>query len=430
MEVTNRTLREERAQKIKEAKALSAKGKLNQADQRKFDDLMSEAEELKTQIDHIENRGGSTQRTLGGRIGLEDRQEDPKQKEHRRAFGNYLRHGVARLDPADREILNEFRDMGTGGQGAYPGATAPGGFLVPVGFTDSIVEALRYYGPLLNDNVVTILDTTTGAVLPFPTSDDLNVYAEILGENQQATTADVNIGQIMMGAYKYSSRMVKVSLELLQDSAFSIEDFLISAFARRFGRTLVNHFTVGTGAANSMPMGILTSTLANGNLVTAVGSSANDGTAAGGNTIGSDDLINLEHSIDPLYRPNASYMMNDSTWKAIRRVKDKYGKPLYEAPLIANAPATIGGYPIYINPNLDSLQLAPSSPQVARNTVLFGDFKRFLVRRVKQMSILVLTERYADMAQTAYIAFARYDSSPMFGGTGVDFPFGLLRNIY
>jgi HK97 family phage major capsid protein len=435
----NRQLREQRGNVLKEAKALSSKGKLNAIDQKKFDSLMAEAEEIRAEIEALENRGGSTETVLGGRIGggFESRNEDPKQKEHRRAFGQYLRRGISNMDPAERSVLEQYRstletrDMGTGGQGAYPGATGSlGGFFVPVGFVLEIIEAMKTTGPLLDEDKVRMMTTATGQPLPIPAEDDTAVIGERIGEGQQVTTQDLNLSMIMLGSYKYSSRMVKVSIELLQDSAFDLEAHLISSFAKRLGRALVSDFTFGTGSANSQPMGIITSTLANGNLVAAVGSSANDGTSASTNTIGSDDLINLEHSIDPLYRPGASYMMNDLTFRTIRRVKDKYGRPLYEAPLIAGGPPTIGGYPVYINNYMDTLQTQASSPQIAKNTVLFGDLRRFVVRRVKEMSVLSLVERFADMGQTAYIAFCRYDSSPLFGGTGTEFPFGLLQNHY
>jgi HK97 family phage major capsid protein len=422
----NRALRTQRGDILKEARALSSKGKLNAIDQKRFDSLMAEAEELREQIEAIEMRG-STSTTLGGPIGAESRNEDPKQREHRRAFGAYLRHGVAQLDPEQRSVLQEYRDLGTGGQGAYPGATA--GFFVPVGFMQDIVEALKYYGPFLDPGVCRIMDTATGQPLPYPTEDDVSVLGERVGEGQQVTDQDVNLGQLMLGAWKYSSRMVKVSVELLQDSAFDLESFLISAFAKRIGRILVNDFTNGLGTASQQPMGLLTATAAHGNLVTAVGSSSNDGTSAGTNTIGSDDLVNLEHSVDVLYRPGASYMAHDSTWKAVRKVKDKFGRPLWEKSLVAGQPDTINGYPMLTNNSMPTLQTQASSPQVTVNSVIFGDMRRYLIRRVKEMSVMVLRERFADFGLVAYICFARYDSTPLYAGSDA-FPFGLLQNNY
>lgn len=367
-------------------------------------------------------------RQFRGMPGVQHKFRSREERDRHMAFLSFLRLGEVRMPPEQRRLLTEFRDMGTGGQGAYPGATT--GFFVPVGFVNAIIEALRFFGPLLDDSCVQILETETGQQLPFPTEDDVSIMGERVGEGQQVTSQDVSLGQVMLGAWKYSSKMVKVSLELLQDSAFNLEAWLTRTLAIRLGRALVYDFTNGTGAAFNQPMGILTSTLANGNLITAVGSSSNDGTDAGGNTIGSDDLTNLIHSIDPLYRPGASFMLNDSTLQALLKVKDKFGRPILDPNLQDNAPNKFLGYPLRINNYMPTLQTQASSPPVTVNSVIFGDFKRFLVRRVLQMSLMELRERFADYGQVAWIGFSRYDSSPAYAGTGTVFPFGLLQNVF
>ena len=425
----NRALRSERAALLKEARALSDKGRLTPAEQTRFNNLMHQADELKEEFEEIEGRmsGGAIR---GGPMNA-GITETTKEREHRAAFVNYLRLGINGMPQEQRSLLErEYRDMQTGGEGAYPGSTV--GFFVPVGFVNSIIETLKYYGPLLNPDLVEMMDSATGAPLPFPSENDTGVIGERVGEGQQVTDVDVNIGQVLLGAWKYSSRVVKVSIELLQDSAFDLEKFLINAFAKRLGRILVSDLTTGLGTASQQPLGIVTSTLSNGTMVPAVGSSSNDGTSAGTNTLGSDDFVNLEHGVDLLYRAGASYMANDSTWKAVRKVKDKFGRPLFEKSLVAGQPDTINGYPMLTNNFMDVLQTQASSPSIARNTVLFGNLKRFLVRRVKEMSVLVLRERWADYGLQGYLAFARYDASPLYGpnATGQAFPFSMLQNIF
>jgi HK97 family phage major capsid protein len=121
-------------------------------------------------------------------------------------------------------------------------------------------------------------------------------------------------------------------------------------------------------------------------------------------------------------------MMNDATLKAILKVKDKFGRPILDPNLQAAAPNTFLGYPLRINNSMPTLQTQASSPPVTVNSVIFGDFKRFIVRRTREMSLLVLRERFADYGLVGFLGFARYDSSPAFAGTGTVFPFGLLQN--
>ncbi len=449
-------LRAQRRELLKKARAILDAAKLQKRglsaiEQTQYDTFLSRANALREEIatleyaaagavlggDFIEDPNPQAFRTLAPGQRQEQRtNETPKEREHRTAFLSYLRCGINQMPQDQRAILERYRavgeqrDMGSGGQGAYPGATA--GFLVPLGFVMNIIEALKYIGPLLDDGVVDMMDTATGQLLPYPTENDVNIMGERVGEGQQVSAQDVSLGQIMLSAWKYSSKMVKVSLELLQDSAFDLEKWLIRVLAIRLGRILVYEFTLGTGSAFNQPMGILTSVLANGNLVTAVGSSLNDGTSAGANTIGTDDLTNLIHSVDPLYRPNGSFMMNDSTLKAILKVKDKFGRPILD-PNLQGAPTNAFlGYPIRINNSMPTLQTQVSSPQVTVNSVIFGDLKRFIVRRVRDFSLLVLRERFADYAQIGYLGFARYDSNVAYASSASQgtYPFALLQNFY
>jgi HK97 family phage major capsid protein len=341
--------------------------------------------------------------------------ELPKEKEHREAFGQWLRLGNKGITERQRQLVWERRDtdanaLAAGIQTLTSSALSSGGAFVPAGFVYDIMEALKYYCNFLDPNVCGQLETATGNILPYPTDNDTTNEAAILAENTSDTEVPVTMGVINFGAYKFSSRIVRVSVELLQDSAFNLEDYLKRKFAIRFGRAYEQYFTTGTGSAQ--PTGIVTATLAGGvTPVIATGSSTNDGSSnTGTNSIGSNDLIALEHSVDPLYRRGARYILHDQTLKAIKQILDKYGRPLWLPGLSVNAPDTILGYPYVID---------NSMPQIgaAKNTVLFGDTSKFIVRKVKDISILRLDERYAEYGQVGFIGFSRVDSNLVDAGT-------------
>lgn len=308
----------------------------------------------------------------------------------------------------------EQRDMGIG-------TNTLGGYFVPQGFVYQIEEALKYYGDMLN--VCEILDTATGQFLPYPTDNDTSNTGEIVGEDQQVTEKDVTIGRVTFGAFKFSTKMVKVSLELLQDSAFDIEPYLMKKFAVRLGRILNTKFTVGAGTTE--PTGIVTAVVANqpagpnswataqtyGTPVLAAGSSGNTGgSETGGTTFGTSDLTNLEHSIDPLYRRGARYSMHDQSLRFAKNLLDKYGRPLWKSGVAVGEPDTINGYPYSVNNDVATIA-------VNAKTVLFGDFKKYLIRRVKELGVMTLRERFADYGQLAYLGFARYDGNLLDAGT-------------
>lgn len=368
-------------------------GKATPEQMAEIKELLAKSTSLRRQLREMEHLGPPNSQISGAAM-----TETREQKEHRASFCAYLRRGE--ID----STLRERRDMTTGGGNALQGSG--GGFFVPVGFVNDVEQALKFYGEMFQ--VASMLPTDTGQPLPYPTSNDTTVTGERIAEGVQVTTNDVTLGNIVFNAYKYSTKMVKVSLELLQDSAFDIERFLIDQFAIRLGRILNTDFTLGLGSGSSQPNGIITASVSG---ATAVGSASNDGSGAtGANSIGSDDLVALEHSVDRLYRKGAAYMMHDSTLKAIKQLKDKFGRPLWLPGISSDSPATILNYPYFINNDMDTIA-------TTKKTVLFGRLDKYMIRKVKDLSVMRLSERFADFGQVAFIGFARYDGNLLDAGT-------------
>lgn len=329
----------------------------------------------------------------------------------------------------------EHRDQEAGTQSLTYTQGAAGGYFVPAGFVYDVEIATKYFCPMADGSVIRIMQTATGNVLPYPTNNDTNEAWTIIGEaapvsdNGQnpnystvgsapgANPGNVAAGVINFGAWKGTTGLIRVSLELLQDSAFDLEDFLKNAFAVRLGRGYEYYLTRGTGV--NQPNGILTAVVASGQPATvAAGSNPNDGSGASGAvSIGTQDLVSLEHSIDPSYRRGAKFLMHDGTLKIIKNLLDKYGRPLWVPGLAVNAPDTILGYPYVIN---------QAMPQVAasQNTVLFGALQKFVMRKVRDLSVLRLDERFADFGEVAFVAFSRIDSQLLDAGVH---PIGFLQ---
>jgi len=446
-----RELREQRAKLCSDAQAvLDSKDGTREERNAKFDSMMADAEKLKQDIDRheraeslqVETRGtGAPPNAQPGDGNDEARSAQQAEEDYRAAYRSWLKYGpiakpeygIRGISAGDRQILNsrarpvavtqeelkrELRVVSGGNGivegvlgGAYPGATS--GFFVPVGFVDRVDQAMKYYGPMLDGGpgMPTIMPTDSGQPLPFPTSNDTTVVGEQVDEQTTVAQGTVDMGNIIFGAFKFSTRLVQVSIELLQDSAFDIEAWLTNLFAERMGRIINTKAT--TGAGTTTLKGIVTAATAG---ATFVGAGTNDG-VSGANTIGSDDLTSLEHALDIVYRRGARYMMHDSTIAALKKIKDKYGRPLWQPGLGQNAPDTINGYPYSPNNDMDQLQTAAASPTVTKKTVLFGQMPKYVIRRVKGLSVIRLEERFAEFGQVAFLGFARYDGNLLDAGT-------------
>ncbi|MCP2168128.1 phage major capsid protein, HK97 family [Goodfellowiella coeruleoviolacea] len=320
--------------------------------------------------------------------GGDDRADEDQAKRYDVAFGEYMRRGMDGLRPEQRELLaggfSEVRAQGV----ATPAA---GGYLVPEGFRAVLSETMKAYGGLMN--VANVINTTTGNDLPWPTNDDTGNEGAILGENTQVTEQDVTLGQRKLSAHTYTSKLVRVSLQLLQDSAFNLDVWLPRKLGERIGRAAAKHFATGTGTGQ--PEGITT------NITVGVTGAAGQVTS-----ITYDDLVDLEHSVDPAYRLNARYVFHDQALKMLRKLKDSEGRPLWQPVPAPGMPATINGWQYTIDNSMPV-------PAAGAKSLVFGDIAAgYIIRQVLDVQTLRLTERYADFLQVGFLAFARMDGRP------------------
>jgi HK97 family phage major capsid protein len=238
------------------------------------------------------------------------------------------------------------------------------------------------------------LRASSGQPLQWPTADDTGNVGAILAENTAAPTQDITFGTKTLSAFMYTSKMVKVSYQLLNDSAFDLGAWLPDKFAQRIGRAINAHFTNGTGGG-TQPTGMIP------NLTT-----GKVGATGQTLTVTYDDIIDLIHSIDPAYRNGGgSFMMADSTLKAVRKLKDTQGRPLWEPSLQQNTPSSLVGYPILINQDM---------PVMAANakSIAFGNFREaYVIRQVQGVQLKRFDERFADALQVGFLSFARYDGT-------------------
>lgn len=325
----------------------------------------------------------------GGEGGGEDRDA-----QYEEAFRLFLRRGSDGLSREQRLMLAENRAE-TRAQGI--GTPSAGGYLVPPGYRAVMTEALKAYGGLLN--FANVINTETGNPLQWPTNDDTSNVGAILSENTQISEQDVTIGTKSIGAYTYTSKLVRVSLQLLQDSAFDIDTWLPRKLGERIGRAVADDLVNGTGTGE--PTGILPGATVGKN----IGLAAFNGNTSGA---GYDAIIDLEHSVDPAYRAlgNCRYLLNDTTLATLRKYKDADNRPLWLPVPVPGMPATINGQPYSID------QAMPTAANPAR-PILFGNFNAgFLVRQALDVQMVRLAERYADFLQVGFFGFMRLDAVP------------------
>ena len=262
------------------------------------------------------------------------------------------------------------------------GADSEGGYLCPDTFADELVKGLT--AQTVVRSLAKVINTSSGQhKIPVVASRGTASWIE---EEGPIPEGDDIFGQQHIGAHKVGT-LIKVSEELLHDSAFDLEQYFIDEFARRIGNKEEDAFLNGDGAGK--PTGIL--------------NDAEVGvTAASATTITADELVDLFYSLDAPYRTNAVWLVNDSTMRAIRKLKDANGQYLWQKALHEGDHETLLGKPIFHSPFAPELG-------AGKKAVAFGDFSFYWIGDRTGITFRRLNERYADTGQVGFLATKRVD---------------------
>ena len=316
----------------------------------------------------------------------EDQAVDP---EYREVFRKVI-SGVmpSELEPEERAVLK--RGVAKFESRAQSTSNSAGGYTVPTTLYDQIVISMAMWGPMYDDNICTTINTTSGEQINMPTIDDTGVAVAKHAEGVALTDdggVDVTVGQKVLNAYLFDTEFVKWSIELSQDSIFNWEALLGSLLGERMGRRANTELTVGDGSGD--PNGIVTA-------------SSLGVTAASSTGLTFDEIIDLEHSVDPAYRasPKARFMFADSSLKVLRKLKDGEGRYLW------NAGDTTKGVAPTLNGRYYSINQAMAAVATTNKSVIFGDFGKYFVRKVGSPVIGVMRERFwPDLGIAGLIRF-------------------------
>ena len=265
------------------------------------------------------------------------------------------------------------------------GTDSEGGYLVPDEYERTLVEALE------EENVfrqlAKVIRTSSGdRKIPVVATKGT---ASWIDEEGAYTESDDSFGQVSIGAYKVGT-MIKVSEELLNDSVFDLESYIAKEFARRIGAKEEEAFFTGDGSGK--PLGILAAT---GGAETGV-------TATSSTAVTADELMDLFYSLKSPYRKKAVWVLNDSTIKAVRKLKDSTGQYLWQPSLVAGTPDTLLGRPV---------KTSAYMPVIAAGakTIAFGDFSYYWIADRQGRSFKRLNELYAANGQVGFLGSQRLD---------------------
>ena len=293
--------------------------------------------------------------------------------EYRRSFWSAMRTRAGEgLDPNVKNALQI-------------GTDSEGGYLVPDEYERTLVEALEEQN--IFRTLANVITTSSGdRKIPIVASKGT---ASWIDEEGTIPESDDSFGQVTIGAYKLGT-LIKVSEELLNDSVFPLESYISKEFARRIGNKEEESFFTGDGSGK--PTGVLAAT----------GGAQVGVTTASATAITIDEVLDLFYSLKAPYRNRAVFVMNDSTVKAIRKLKDGQGQYLWQPSVQAGTPDTILNRPLYTSSYVPAIE-------ASAKTIVFGDFSYYWVADRQGRVFRRLNELFAVTGQVGFIATQRVD---------------------
>lgn len=407
-----KALRDQRAAKAKEARNLldtNTGDKWSKDIENQVDAIYEEIDRIDAQIARAEKQAkidGDTAAQEGANEGRERLLNGlpPEQRERAERYSNAFRSFILN---GERGMTNEevlaLRE-GPIQNAQSTGTPSEGGYLVPTGWGGQLLEALKAFGGMRD--VATVIATAGGNPLPWPTVDETSVEGEIVAENAAATDGDAAFGTIQIGAYKYSSKVFTIPFELLQDAGpgIDVEAFVRRAAAQRIARITNKHYTTGTGTGQ--PQGVVTAA-----------ASGKVGTTGQTLTVTHDDLVDLEHSVDPAYRslPGVGFMFHDTTLRNLKKLRDAENRPLWQPGISVKEPDVLLGYRYTINQHM---------PVMAANakSILFGHLSSYMIRDIMQVTLFRFDDSaFIKKGQIGFLAWSRHDGKLVTAGSPVKY---------
>ena len=406
-----KTLREEMARIATEARAKLDEIKDDTPEERaaeieaEFDRMMADHDKRQDRVARLEKLQAVEDRAKEAEDRARERRRpngedrtvdgaDDQAPSYRDAFNAYIRAegNLALMEPEARAVLETGRvSVKTDQRAQTVGTNSAGGFTVPEEMMAEMVKSMKAWGPMYDEDICRVIVTSGGNPMPFPTVDDTTVTAGAHTEGATLTDdggKDVTFGEKQLDAFAFDTEWLRVSKELADDSAFAMESLIGGLLGERLAR--IANLQLTTGSGSSAPNGVVTASTAGK-------------TAASATAITSDELIDLQHSVDPAYRraPSVRWMFNDSTFQAIRKLKDGDGNYLWQmGDVRVGAPGTLLGAPYSINQDMASIA-------TGNKTVLWGDFGKYFVRKVGQPLVGAIQDKdfWPGFGIAGYIRF-------------------------
>lgn len=366
LRATIKSLQEQKNDKIEEFKTLLEKAKLETRTDEQQTKFEGELEAIENEIANIDFVMAAETRARNMQITepAENKVKETKVELEKRAFENHI-----------RGIVEQRADVNL--------TASDNGAVIPSSIANKIIEKVYDICPIYQ------LATryNVGGTLNIPYYDE-STQAITMAYATEFEELDSKSGKFTSIELKgfLAGALSKVSKSLINNSQFDIVPFVINAMANSISRWIENELLNGTSAKVE---GLSTVT----QIVTAVAATA----------VTADELIDVQETVPDVYQGGAIWVMNKSTRKAIRKLKDGDGTYLLQKDFNAKWGYTLLGKDVYTSDNMAGME-------TGKTAIFYGDMSGLAVKLSEDVAIEVLREKYATQHAVGVVGWIEIDS--------------------
>nr|DAU83299.1 MAG TPA: major capsid protein [Caudoviricetes sp.] len=346
-------------------------GKLSEEDAAAYDKMEKEVMDYTKSIERLQRQEALDNKLYQPTTSpVKNNPSKPKGKGGFRATDEYKSSMLTALRTNFRQVSDVLEE----------GNDANGGYLVPEEYDRRLIDVLD------EENIMRTLGTT------ITTSGEhkINIAATKpaaawIEEGAAIQFSDATFGQKLLDAHKLHVA-IKITDELLYDNAFNLENYIITQFGKALANAEEDAFLNGDGAGK--PKGLFPD--------------AEVGVTTSTGSITSDNMIELVYSLKRPYRKNASFIMNDQTIAALRKLKDNNNNYIWQPSYQAGEPDRLLGYTLHTS------AFAPKQAAGAK-AIAFGDFSYYNIGDRGVRSLQELKELFAGNGMVGYLMKERVD---------------------
>ena len=260
---------------------------------------------------------------------------------------------------------------------------ANNGGIIPQSIANRIIEEVKELSPIYSMSTI----YNVGGDLIFPVYDESSssigaAYIDDLTELTEGTGkfTTVTLTNFIVGS------LAKISKSLINRTDFDVVSFVIKKIAQAIADFLEKELINGTATK-----------------MTGVLSATRGVTSATIGTVVFDDIIDLMDTVPEVYQPNAVFIMNKATRKALRKVKDTNGDYILNKDSSTAFGYSIFGKPVYISENMPVVS-------AGNKAIVYGDMSGLYVKLAQNVELQMLMEKYATQHALGAVGYVEADS--------------------